>query len=527
MVLEKLNPVDYQITDEKSGCLGHDLKKDCPVVIKPARSFVDQRVAERLALLWHPGLPRCLGSLHSESGLHYVFEYLPGQSLDQLMTEEGRIKDQLAWMIQWARALDFLHQQDEAPLLHLDLKPANLVVDSRGRAGIIDFGAARIMDKKTTLPGSGLERALTFNYAAPEQLAGKPCPASDIFSLGLVLLELLTGQDPEKCRSRPLGELVSGQPARLQMLIGRCLHTDPVQRFAQAAELAAELELLLAQINELQAGQGKPAGLHEELVPVIGQERNLPAALVCAWAGPEFACELAAVMGQEKSRSVLVIDADLLNPRADLLLGQPKRYSKLNTVKASGLGLALQAGQQERLTPQLLGSLCAETAIDQVKLLECSDLVGEYEYFQVEELEQVLRLARLLYDLVLVLCPRSIFDAFTCLCLLAADKVLVPLAGDLASFREVNRLLEFMAREYKMDLSRLIYVPFAYDRQNDLGQGTLNELCDGRLAGPISVEPERRKSLGTAPYAAKVSSRNRREYQRLIRQLDLFQSQGD
>ncbi len=529
MTLKVLDPADYTKDPSDTSYL-IDQKSKVRFVSKTATAFIDRQVAEKLAQIWHPGLPRCLGTLTSQDGLAYVFEYLPGQSLDSIIEQETHAKEPgfwLPWMIQWASSLAFLHQQGERPLLHLDIKPANLLVASSGQASLIDFGAAVLLDENMTSAAIKDRLALTLNYAAPELIAGKPCPASDIFSLGLVMLALLTGQNPAGLRDQPLKELVQGQPAALQTILGKCLHSDLTLRYQQADELAADLSLLLKQMtqDEPPTVVKKPVLMDgpEETADVL--EQGLAASLLCIWSGADFACELAVVLAQEQAKTVLVIDADLLNPRADLLLGQARQTKQ--EPEARGLGLALQAGQQGRLTPQNLASLCQQTAIKRVRLLGANDLLDEYEFYRLDSLQQVLRQASLLFDIVLVLCPRSIFDAFTCLCLVVADLVLVSLTGDLASFREANRMLEFMGRQHKMDFSRLAYVPFDYDKQNDLGPGTLGELCQGRLAGVISSQAQRRKALQTQPYAARLTDLNRSEYKQLIKRLNLGKSKGE
>jgi cellulose biosynthesis protein BcsQ len=536
MALAIIDRANYEMEKQSPGSISfvRDSRDGMRYVLKPALSFVDQAVPEQLADVWHAGIPRCLGQTCDEDGTAlYVFDYIDGQPLAEMITQNPAGVDPavwLPWMIQWAQMLSYLHLQGEFPLVHLDIKPANLIVN-QGEAGLIDFGAARILDGRVSTGHARGMQAMTMNYAAPELAAGKPCPGSDLFALGLVMLVLLTGKQPDECRDKPLCANVSDQSAALQSLIGKCLHSDPAMRYDQADALVSDLKMIHGQLPGEEAAFSGDTATDDARVQPDRQTCTvrLPAPLLCVWDGAACGCELAAVLAEQ--RTVLVIDADLLNPRADLLLGQPHRFSHdPGKIRLNGLDLALQAEQQGRLSPQLLASLARDTGVSRVRLLECICQLDEYEYCHLDSLHQTLKLARLIADLVIVLCTRSVFDAFTCLCLLAADKVVIPLAGDIGAFREVKRSLDFLSARYRMEQKRLAFVAFPYDSQTDLSRGTMNELSGGRLAGAISEQRQRRiRGCSAVPYAACLGDASKKEYRSLIAQLDLLcpEQKGD
>lgn len=547
MALAIIDQTSYET--ERALCNGRLVRDRCDgtrFVLKPVATFVDPAVAEFLAQVWYPGIPRCLGQTVVDNGdRQFVFEYIEGLPLTDLMgmNPEGlEAARWLPWMIQWSQMLSFLHLQSEYPLAHLDIKPANLIVDRQNRAGLIDFGAARILDKRDSPAVRDGRKALTANYAAPELVAGQPCPGSDLFALGLVMLALLTGKKPDEWRDQPLSDSLSGQSVELQTLIGKCLHAEPGRRYSRADELACDLKIISGLLQDgppVRQNQTRPAKQPEQNGPGPAKQpeqdkpatnsesgetggQPLPAPLVCLWDGAVCGCELAAVWADKQS--VLVIDADLLNPRADLLLGQSARFLRdPSEVRRSGLDLAMQAEQQGRLSPQLLSTLARDTAVPRVRLLECGSRLDDYEYCHIDSLHQTLKWARLIADLVIVLCSRSVFDAFTCLCLLTADQIMIPLAGTIGAFREVNRSLEFVADRYRLEQNRLFFVAFPYDQQTDLSRGTMNELSGGRLAGVISEQRQRRlRACGSTPYATCLSENTKKEYRQLISRLDLI-----
>lgn len=509
----------------QSAWLADDLLGGQLCLIRRARDFVDPSVAEWLGRVWHPGLPRLLECLDRDSAEPLlVFEYREGQPISQL-TEGITNRETQAGIVsavaQAANILSFLHQQCDQPILHLDIKPEHILVDEQEQVCLIDFGAARKMTASlASASGQGLNcQALTPVYAAPEQIAGRPCPGSDLYALGLSLAELLTGNSPATCRNQPIAETVSALPVSLQRIIGRCLQSDPSGRYTDADELACDLlkardDLINNSAETVTSDISRP-----EQPPADQQQ----APLICIWEGAEFGCELAAMLGE--TGRTLVIDADLLNPRADLLLGQQKDRNKREDLSMTGLDLAISRQQRGDLDITSFNQLIQATRVNNVNALMTHAGLEHYEHFDMDSLFQILRLSRLTHDRVIILCSRFIFDAFTCLSIQASTIILIPLAGDCGSFRERKRSIEYLAARQQIDMKKVSFAAFAYDISADLSQGTLDELSSGKLAGCISEVRQRRlMKSGALPYAASIDRLNRHEYRNLIRKLHLDKS---
>lgn len=488
------------------------------VLIRRADDFADLAVAEWLGRIWHAGLPRLLETLQNTDGENcLIFEYLDGKPLSLLAAETGKLPLErlLPLISQAARILAFMHQEGELPVLHLDVKPDHILVDEQGRAKLIDFGASMILRTKPAdeVDNHKMQIALTPDYAAPEVSAGKPCPGSDLFSLGLTLLQLATGQSPENCRNRPLPESMTKLPVGLQRVIGRCLQSDQSVRYANADELACDLDAVdLEEMPEPEVIHQSPVKSEPDISPVS----HIMAPLICIWDGAEFGCEMATVLA-ERGR-VLVIDADLLNPRADGLLGiKTNRLQVAGNTELSGLDRALTEAQRGHLDLGRLAKMVTPTRIDGVGALTSQAGLDHYEYFDLDSLEQVLRFSRLVCDQVVVLCSRFVFDAFTCLCLQTATQVLIPVAGNSGSLRQCRRDIEYLTSRQQLERSKILFAAFDYNPQTDLSRGTLDALCDGRLAGCISERIKRRTMKnGALPYVASLDRANIQEYQKLI-----------
>lgn len=181
-----------------------------------------------------------------------TMEYIEGQSLHQILRERGKLEvaEAVEIMEQVAAGLSAAHREG---IIHRDLKPGNIMRDSHGRVVVMDFGLARAIE------GDGMTRTGamlgTMEYMSPEQAQGKELkPSSDIFTLGLILYELLSGGTPFHAESAiaslvmrmqqravPLVDIDKNIPGSLSNIVAKCLEKDPANRYQSAAELDADL----------------------------------------------------------------------------------------------------------------------------------------------------------------------------------------------------------------------------------------------------------------------------------------------
>jgi Tol biopolymer transport system component/tRNA A-37 threonylcarbamoyl transferase component Bud32 len=259
-----------------AGGMGHvfratDTRLDRAVAIKvlPEHRWSDpqlrlrfEREARALSSLSHPNLCSLydIGELAQSGGTipYLVMELLEGETLrDRLEAGPISMRKSLMWAAQIAHGLAAAHQKG---VIHRDLKPENVFITQGELLKILDFGLATTQETPTnsatlvrTQPGMVMGTA---HYMSPEQVRGHPLdPRSDLFSLGIVLFEMLTGQVPFHARSPvetmnailieeppDLGALVSPVPEAVEELVWRCLEKDPARRFSSARDLAFALE---------------------------------------------------------------------------------------------------------------------------------------------------------------------------------------------------------------------------------------------------------------------------------------------
>src|SRR5215472_11715844 len=225
------------------------------------------REAQTAGILSHPNIVTIhdIGEDPETQTSFIAMEYIEGKNLKTLLGERAHFShDQIADVIaQVAEAIDYAHRKG---IIHRDIKPANIIITTDEKVKITDFGIAKVASSNLTTTGQFLG---TPNYMSPEQVSGAPVDGrSDIFSLGVVLYELLTRKKPFSGDNltaisykivhedfTPPAELSSEVPPEFNPIVARAMAKDPWNRYQRGKDFALALHQLRAHLEEQRALQ--------------------------------------------------------------------------------------------------------------------------------------------------------------------------------------------------------------------------------------------------------------------------------
>lgn len=200
-----------------------------------------------LVQLRHPNISTILDGGETPSGQPYlVMEYIQGQPLvEAIQRQDADITRRLEIFLQVLGAVQFAHQR---LVVHRDLKPSNILLNSQGQVKLLDFGIAKLLgplsEEESLAITHSTHRLFTPQYVAPEQLNGGPITtATDVYQLGVLLAEVLTGQRPASGSDSSLSSL----PRELQDIIRYAIREEPERRYQGAEAMALDIRAYLTQ----------------------------------------------------------------------------------------------------------------------------------------------------------------------------------------------------------------------------------------------------------------------------------------
>jgi eukaryotic-like serine/threonine-protein kinase len=224
-----------------------------------------RREARAVAQLSHPNIVTVIDRGEADGHQFIVFEFIDGENLKELVGRTGPlpVRRAIELGIAIADGLAFAHGHG---LVHRDVKPQNVLLNGDGEAKVTDFGIARSLDVEHGVTQTGTVMG-TSNYLSPEQASGKPVtPATDVYSLGVVLYEMLTAEVPfpgdnfvavamKHLNETPpdILQIRPDVPLRLASALDRALEKDPARRFSSMEEFARELRQSLQELGSFDA----------------------------------------------------------------------------------------------------------------------------------------------------------------------------------------------------------------------------------------------------------------------------------
>lgn len=226
------------------------LNRDVAIKVLSGRLINDPDIVRRfereslvIAKLSHPNIVHIIDRGKAGGRYYFVMEYVDGASFREVIdSPKIALTVKLDVVVQVCKALDYAHKNG---VIHRDIKPTNILIDRQGNARVADFGIAQIMGVQDTEVTSGDVIMGTMAYMSPEQKVSSTNvdQTTDIYSLGIIIYEILTGRKPQGRFKLPT-EINPGLPSAFDTIIQKCLAQEPKDRYQTAVELKdALLEL--------------------------------------------------------------------------------------------------------------------------------------------------------------------------------------------------------------------------------------------------------------------------------------------
>ncbi len=248
-----------------------------------------QREAKSAARLTHPNIVTVY-AVGQHAGMHYIaMEYVKGRTISDIQREQGKfeVKEALELVAQAADALAFAHEND---IVHRDIKPQNIMIDSVGRVKVMDFGLAKILAEHGTELTSQGALLGTPKYMSPEQCRGEELdPRTDVFSLGIMFYEMLAGKAPFTAETpialvrqiidtecTPLSTAIPGVPAPIEAIVSRMMAKDRAVRYGSAANLVADIRAYLRGDTDSIGGMDLSTRMTEDTDATVAADGPLP-----------------------------------------------------------------------------------------------------------------------------------------------------------------------------------------------------------------------------------------------------------
>jgi serine/threonine-protein kinase len=279
-----------------------------------------ERELEVLKSLKHQNIVRCFGGLCEDKGRFYAMELISGGTLESELQRRGRLPWELVvqYGLEMCEALECAHKKG---VVHRDVKPSNFLITSEGQLKLSDFGLAMMSAaRKITQAG---KTAGTFLYMAPEQIRGhEVTPRTDLYALGCVFFELLTGKPPFfgetpaatlhmhlKEPATHVSTIALDCPSALDQIVFKLMQKDPAERYESAEEVAGELRRVNPTIvvrtprRSIEIAAEKEAAQTRAMAPII-ERREVPSGALPFWVTGALGTALAiSLVGNLRSMS--------------------------------------------------------------------------------------------------------------------------------------------------------------------------------------------------------------------------------
>jgi len=479
----------------------------------------------------HPLLPEIYEIFIFEGEEYYRSEFPEGKQLSLILkSNETNLSCEILcrYIAQVARTVELLHSQFKTPVLHLEISTDTIIITSRNSVHLLNYGYC------------GSNKAIDFEESMilPEIINSDKCTInSDIYMIGKMLESVLKIECSKITFNKKTGEYMRGIPESIEKIINKCIMKNPESRYCSAAVLEADLlnvcdtflkngvfpdlkySSAVLQDTKKNYEHNITETKNQELNPKeFNSENKRKSKIICVWDNAIFASEIACVIA-DKGKKVLLIDADLISPKIDLLVEFKNiktgidRFEQINC-----LSELMEEYSGKRLTPEIVIENSLKTTRKNLYAICGNYKTEDYEYYSTKGYAEIISKSSEIFDYIIISCNKFIYDEFTCVSLIKSDMIFIPIVANNIFFREFNKYIHFMSGRKQLVDKNVKFAGFDYSSSEDFSLGICEEMCEGRFSGVISYSPKRRESLGSEKfYTSMIESKIEKQYLGLLK----------
>jgi len=474
----------------------------------------------------HPLLPEVYEIFDFEGQEYYRSEFPDGKPLSLILkSTQANLSCEILcrYIAEIAKIIELLHSQFKNPVLHLEISPETIIITNKNSVHLLNYGYCGI-NKLIDLEESML---------LPEMIGSDKCTiSSDIYMIGKTLESVLKIECSKITFNKKTGEYMRGIPESIEKIINKCVMINPDSRYCSAAGLEADLlnvcdtflkngvfpdlkfsSAVLQDTKRNYEHNMKQTKNHESNPKEFKYENERNSKIICVWDNAIFASEIACIIA-DKEKKVLLIDADLLSPKIDLLIEFKNVKTKIQRFEPINcLSELMEEYSGKRLTPEIVMENSLKTTRENLYAVCGNYKTEDYEYYSTKGYAEIISKGSEIFDYIVISCNKFIYDEFTCVSLIKSDTIFIPIIANNIFFREFNKYICFMSGRKQLENKHVKFAGFDYSSSEDFSLGICDEMCEGRFSGVISYSPKRRMSLGSEKYyTSMIESKIEKQY---------------
>lgn len=256
------------------------------------------------------------------------------------------------------------------------------------------------------------------------------------------------------------------------------------------------------------------------------EDIQLKKCVISIFNNPMLLSEMSVVLANKyKNSSIAVIESDRLNPRLDTFFNSDRNikgiYTHLDMNRSTSINLLIDSLHKNRLTKLYVDNLANKVkGFKNIKFFTGSYLIGDYEYFHIDDYIKILSFIKSKYDIVLISTNDFIYDAFTCVSLIESDINIIGMEASVPEVMKVKKYFNFLEEKQNINKDKNLYLSFNYNKKIHIQESYVKEMLHNNYLGKISYNMERLFGIQDHYlYIDNISQKNKQEYKNIFNKI--------